>query len=40
MEDFEFDTQERSWIVTGLINFTSGAMSAVMVFGLIAMFGG
>lgn len=40
MEDFEFETEERSWIVTGLINFTSGAMSAVMIVGLFAMFGG
>ena len=39
MEDFEFETAERSWIVTGLINFASGAMSAVMVVGLLAMFG-
>ena len=40
MEDFEFDTQERSWIATGLINFASSAMSFITVFGLIVMFGG
>jgi len=40
MEDFEFDTEERSWIATGLINFASSAMSFVVVFGLLAMFGG
>jgi len=40
MEDFEFDTEERSWIATGLVNFASSALSLIAVFGLIVMFGG
>jgi len=41
MEELDFEYEERSnWFVTGLINFTSTIMSAVMVIGLLAMWGG
>jgi len=40
MEELEFETQERSWIVTGLINIASSTLSAVTIVGLLVMFGG